>query len=83
MRLKTIFILLAVLLCGSASAKSLKGQKFAFVCEDTQFKNPFVDVDKVITKPVKCRYVHGGFDDGTRFSFYFPLDKSDFTGRFF
>ena len=42
-----------------------------------------MDVDKVITKPVKCRYVHGGFDDGTRFSFYFPLDKSDFTGRFF
>lgn len=83
MRLKTIFILLAVLLCGSASAKSLKGQKFAFVCEDTQFKNPFVDVDKVITKPVKCRYVHGGFDDGTRFSFYFPIDKKDYTGRFF
>ena len=83
MRLKTIFILLAVLLCGSASAKSLKGQKFAFVCEDTQFKNPFVDVDKVITKPVKCRYIHGGFDDGTRFSFYFPIDKKDYTGRFF
>jgi hypothetical protein len=83
MRLKTIFILLAVLLCGSASAKSLKGQKFAFVCEDTQFKNPFVDVDKVITKPVKCRYVHGGFDDGTRFSFHFPIDKKDYTGRFF
>lgn len=83
MRVKTVFILLAVLLCGSAPAKSLKGQKFTFVCEDTQFKNPFVDVDKVITKPVKCRYVHGGFDDGTRFSFYFPIEKKDYTGRFF
>lgn len=75
--------MLAVLVFSSAGAKSLKGQKFAFVCEDTQFKNPFVDVDKVITKPVKCRYIHGGFDDGTRFSFYFPIDKKDYTGRFF
>lgn len=75
--------MLAVLVFSSAGAKSLKGQKFAFVCEDTLFKNPFVDVDKVITKPVKCRYIHGGFDDGTRFSFYFPIDKKDYTGRFF
>lgn len=83
MRLKTLLIMLAVLVFSSAGAKSLKGQKFAFVCEDTLFKNPFVDVDKVITKPVKCRYIHGGFDDGTRFSFYFPIDKKDYTGRFF
>jgi len=65
------------------SAKSLKGQKFDFACQDTVFRNPFVDVDKVITQPVRCRYVHGGFDDGTRFSFYFPVDKKDYTGRFF
>lgn len=83
MRLRTLFIWVFILLCGSIHAKNLKGQKFAFVCEDTQFKNPFVDVDKVITQPVKCRYVHGGFDDGTRFSFYFPIDKADYSGRFF
>ena len=83
MRSRTLFIWVFILLCGSIHAKNLKGQKFAFVCEDTQFKNPFVDVDKVITQPVKCRYVHGGFDDGTRFSFYFPIDKADYSGRFF
>lgn len=83
MRLRTLFIWVFILLCGSIHAKNLRGQKFAFVCEDTQFKNPFVDVDKVITQPVKCRYVHGGFDDGTRFSFYFPIDKADYSGRFF
>ena len=83
MRLRTLFIWVFILFCGRIHAKNLKGQKFAFVCEDTQFKNPFVDVDKVITQPVKCRYVHGGFDDGTRFSFYFPIDKADYSGRFF
>lgn len=83
MRSRTLFIWVFILLCGSIHAKNLKGQKFAFVCEDTQFKNPFVDIDKVITQPVKCRYVHGGFDDGTRFSFYFPIDKADYSGRFF
>ncbi len=80
---KIIFLFVAMLSVGSATAKSLKGQQFAFVCKDTQFRNPFVDVDKVITRPVRCRYIHGGFDDGTRFSFYFPVDKKDFTGRFF
>lgn len=74
---------MTVLSVVSVTAKSLKGQKFMFVCQDTQFKNPFVDVDKVIVKPVRCRYMHGGFDDGTRFSFYFPIDKKDFRGRFF
>lgn len=83
MRSRILFIWVFILLCGSIHAKNLKGQKFAFVCEDTQFKNPFVDIDKVITQPVKCRYVHGGFDDGTRFSFYFPIDKADYSGRFF
>ena len=80
---KIILLFVAILAVGSTTAKSLKGQKFAFVCEDAQFKNPFVDVDMVITKPVKCRYIHGGFDDGTRFSFYFPIGKKDYTGRFF
>lgn len=72
-----------VLMGSEAVAKSLKGTKLDFVCQDTVFKNPFVDVDKTIYKPVKCRYIHGGFSDGTRFSFYFPLSKKHFTGRFF
>ena len=65
-----------------AMAKNLKGAKIDFVCEDTQFKNPFIDVDKTLKTPVECRYIHGGFDDWTRFSLYFP-EKAAFTGRFF
>ena len=81
---KTILIFLAILsLCTVTDGKTLKGSKFDFVCRDSQFKNPFVDVDKEITSPVRCRYIHGGFDDGTLFSFYFPLKKEDYTGRFF
>ena len=83
---RIMMLLLSVLLAGSMSAagvKNLKGKKFDFVCADTQFKNPFVDVDKVMNEPIKCRYIHGGFDDGTRFSFYFPINKEDYTGRFF
>lgn len=72
-----------VLLAAGTSGKSLKGQKLDFVCKDTQFKNPFVDIDRVIMQPVRCRYIHGGFDDGTLFSFYFPIEKENFTGRFF
>lgn len=80
---KWIIILVALLSMSSLSAQKLKGEKFDFVCQDTQFKNPFVDTDKIITTPVKCRYVHGGFDDGTRFSFYFPIKKKAYKGRFF
>lgn len=53
-----------------------------FSFKDTLFKKPFVDVDELRDKPVKHRYIHGGFADGTRFSFYFP-EKKDYTGRFF
>jgi hypothetical protein len=53
-----------------------------FSLNDTLFKKPFIDVDEWRDKPVKLRYIHGGFDDGTRFSFYFP-EKNDYTGRFF
>jgi len=76
-------MLLACLCCISLPAKNLKGKKLPFTYSDTQFKNPFIDVDKTITAPVLCRYIHGGFDDGTRFSFYFPIEKADYQGRFF
>ncbi|WP_163210033.1 hypothetical protein [Bacteroides sp. 519] len=79
----TLITLCTLLFIGSSAiARNLKGAKLDFVYEDTVFKNPFIDVDKTINKPVKCRYIHGGFDDGTRFSFYFP-EKKAYTGRFF
>lgn len=65
-----------------ADAGSLRGKKFDFICADTVFTDPYIDIDKTITSPVRCRYIHGGFADGTRFSFYFP-EKEDYAGRFF
>jgi hypothetical protein len=82
--LKITLITFCALLLSDCNAmtKSLKNVKLDFICEDVQFKNPFIDVDRTIDKPVKCRYIHGGFDDGTRFSFYFP-EKKAYKGRFF
>ncbi|GAB4018972.1 hypothetical protein GCM10028808_55080 [Spirosoma migulaei] len=54
-----------------------------FSTRDTLFKAPYVDVDEWRDKPVRHRYVHGGFKNtGTRFSFYFP-SKEGYQGRFF
>ncbi|MBD0286498.1 MAG: hypothetical protein ICV79_13880 [Flavisolibacter sp.] len=54
-----------------------------FSTKDTFFKEPFVDVDEWRDKPVRHRYVHGGFKGtGARFSFYFP-PKEKYQGRFF
>jgi hypothetical protein len=82
--MKKILLLAVVVMMtgGGVMAKNLKGAKIDFVCKDTQFKNPFIDVDKTLKTPAECRYIHGGFDDGTRFSFYFP-GKAAYTGRFF
>ena len=47
------------------------------------FKDPYVDVDEWRDKPVRHRYVHGGFSGtNARFSFYFP-PKEQYQGRFF
>ena len=55
----------------------------SFVITDTVFKEPFVDVDEWRDKPVRHRYVHGGFKGtGARFSFYFP-PKEKYKGHFF
>ena len=83
MNKRIILTLLGLVLCIALPAKNLKGAKLPFTYADTIFKNPFIDVDKTIKTPVVCRYIHGGFDDGTRFSFYFPIEKEDYTGRFF
>lgn len=55
----------------------------AFSTKDTLFKTPYIDIDEWREKPVKHRYVHGGFKGtATRFSFYFPT-KEAYQGRFF
>lgn len=70
------------LLSFPADAQKRLGVKFDFVCQDTVFKDPYVDMDEWRDSPVRHRYVHGGFSDGTRFSFYFP-EKENYSGRFF
>lgn len=50
---------------------------------DTLFSKPYIDLDEWREKPVKHRYIHGGFKGTeTRFSFYFPA-KEQYQGRFF
>lgn len=64
---------------------SLSGKDFAkdFTTKDTLFKAPYVDIDEWRDKPVRHRYVHGGFKGTeTRFSFYFPT-KEQYQGRFY
>src|SRR5580692_9742775 len=47
------------------------------------FTEPYVDVDEWRDRPVRHRYVHGGFaDTDTRFSVYFP-PADTYEGRFF
>ena len=54
-----------------------------FTTQDTLFAKPYVDVDEWRDKPVRHRYVHGGFQGtGARFSLYFP-PKERYQGRFF
>jgi hypothetical protein len=51
--------------------------------QDTLFKKPYIDKDEWREKPVKHRYVHGGFEGtNTRFSFYMP-SKEQYQGRFY
>lgn len=51
--------------------------------DDALFRDPYVDKDEWREKPVRHRYVHGGFRNSeTRFSFYFP-PKERYEGRFF
>ncbi|MEX2724794.1 MAG: hypothetical protein Q6367_012965 [Candidatus Freyarchaeota archaeon] len=50
---------------------------------DPMYNRPYVDIDEWRDKPIRHRYVHGGFE-GTdcRFSFYFPPEEL-YEGRFF
>jgi hypothetical protein len=59
------------------------GQVFSQNANDDIFKKPYVDKDEWREKPVRHRYVHGGFEGTeTRFSFYFPA-KEQYKGHFF
>ncbi len=50
---------------------------------DPLFAHPYVDNDEWRDRPVRHRYVHGGFEGtDTRFSFYFP-PADRYQGRFF
>lgn len=50
---------------------------------DMQFAKPYVDVDEWRDKPVRHRYIHGGFEGTlTRFCFYFP-PAENYVKRFF
>ena len=50
---------------------------------DPLFQQPYIDTDEWRDKPVRHRYVHGGFKGtGALFSFYFP-PKENYQGRFF
>ena len=54
-----------------------------FTTQDSLYKEPYIDVDEWRDKPVRHRYVHGGFKGSeARFSFYFP-PKEKYQGRFF
>lgn len=50
---------------------------------DPLYTTPYVDIDEWRDRPVRHRYIHGGFE-GTecRFSFYLPPEE-DYEGRFF
>lgn len=84
-------ILLFFLYCGSAynsyAQNNLvkESQELAktFSTKDATFKQAYIDQDEWREKPVRHRYVHGGFEGTqTRFSFYFP-EKNNYKGRFF
>lgn len=54
-----------------------------YTTKDTLFSQPYVDRDEWRDKPVRHRYVHGGFrGTDARFSFYFP-PKETYQGHFF
>jgi hypothetical protein len=67
----------------SHAQQHLKGTDLAFKTQDTLFGKPYIDMDEWRDKPVRHRYIHGGFKGtDTRFSFYFPT-KEQYEGRFF
>ena len=85
-RLNTILFILLLFYTGAqAQTYPVLSQQSAsqYLAKDTLFKVPFIDIDEWRDKPIRHRYVHGGFEGTTaRFSFYFP-QKDQYQGRFF
>ncbi|BBE17347.1 hypothetical protein AQPE_1497 [Aquipluma nitroreducens] len=62
---------------------SMVAKNLTFRTSDSVFSKPFIDIDEWRDKPVRHRYIHGGFEKTeTRFSFYFP-PKEQYQGHFF
>lgn len=60
-----------------------ESQPINYEATDPMFADPYIDIDEWRDKPVRHRYVHGGFTNtDTRFSFYFPPAER-YEGRFF
>jgi len=54
-----------------------------FKTTDTLFRQPYIDVDEWRDKPVRHKYIHGGFaGTSSKFSFYFPQEEK-YQGHFF
>ena len=50
---------------------------------DPQFQKPYIDVEEIREDTGRYRYVHGGFEGTeTRFSFFFPVSKDEYKGKF-
>ena len=87
-RFPKVFLCLALVYASAINAQNNLPQLSEdlakeFAIKDTLFKEPYVDIDEWRNKPVRHRYVHGGFKGtGARFSFYFP-PKEKYEGRFF
>ena len=82
-----LFILLAFTYSAAQSQRNLVSQSDALVRKfkttDTLFNHPYVDIDEWRDKPVRHRYIHGGFKgSSSKFSFYFPK-KENYHGHFF
>ena len=84
-RVAVLTVLVLILSQGqsySKARKSFVGQYPSYQSKDEAFSGAFIDEDRIISSPIRCRLIHGGFSNGTRFCAYFP-EKDAFEGRFF
>ena len=50
---------------------------------DKEYEKPYVDIEEYREKPVRHKYIHGGFEGtNVKFAMYFP-EKEDYKNRFF
>ena len=74
---------LAAVAATQGSSQAQAPEPRATPAPDPLFAQPYIDIDEWRDRPVRHRYVHGGFKGTeTRFSFYFP-PKEQYQGRFF